>query len=269
MGARSKRRRRILGLIPLAGRLVWAGGRRLARRPQIVLLAGALWATGWLLSSYVRRADAFRITQVHLPPDASLQLRRSPVGEHLFALDIRSFAEELHRQQPSLKAVRVIRRLPDTVRVELVPRLPVAQVRLERWHAVDAEGFILPDGAPEPAERLIRLTGFERAKSPLRAGKRNTEERLLLALRVSQQLRRSPALVARRLTEVNVDEPQQIRFVLNGGTEVRCGSEAELDTHLDRLQQALRAVASQPFEVGYIDVRFQEPVIGPRASAMR
>jgi hypothetical protein len=92
-------------LIPRAGKLLWIGGRWLVRHPQPFVLIGVLWGTGWLLSSYVQRADVLRIAQVQLPADGSLQLRRPLVGEHLLMLDIRSLAEEFQRQQPSTNGV--------------------------------------------------------------------------------------------------------------------------------------------------------------------
>jgi hypothetical protein len=51
--------------------------------------------------------------------------------------------------------------------------------------------------------------------------------------------------------------------VLDGTTEVRCGSEAELSDQLDRLQDALKTIARNQMTVRYIDVRFREPVVSP------
>jgi hypothetical protein len=124
-------------------------------------------------------------------------------------------------------------------------------VRLERWHPVDREGILLP-GQAAADERLVRLVGVDRA---------NREERLQLGLRILQMLRRTPWL-SRRVTELNVAEPTALRLILDGTIEVRCGSEAELDGHLKRLQATLRTVAKQPMDIQYIDLRFQEPVIG-------
>ena len=47
--------------------------------------------------------------------------------------------------------------------------------------------------------------------------------------------------------------------------EVRCGAEADLATHLDRLQAVLKVIRRRSLAVRYIDLRFQEPVIGPRS----
>ena len=263
------RRRRIIGIVPRLGRMVWAGCRWTLRHPQLLLAALGVAAVLWLSWGYVRHADVFRITYVDLPAGSSFQFPKTLIGDNLLTVDLRALAETLHRQQPSLKAVRVVRRLPNTLRVEPIQRLPVAQVWLDQWYPVDGQGFVLQEGSVEPDERLIRLVGFERAKVPLRPGRENADDRLRLALRVLGVLRGVPPSIARRLTEADVSEPDQIRFLLDGKTEVRCGSEAELADHLGRLQAALKAIAKQPFEVAYIDVRFQEPVIGPRASAMR
>lgn len=262
------RRQRFRGIIPRLGRALAAGVRRAIRHPQSLILSGVLLMAGWALWDHARRTDAFRITQVLFPSDSSLTLREPILNTNLWDLDIHALARELKRQQPWLKEVRVIRQLPNAIRVEAIPRIPVAQVRLPppvggagRWHPVDQEGFLLSPGSPAASEDLVRFSGTGPALS---IGKANTDERLLLALRILQKLRRSPVLVSRRLTEINVADPQQIRFVVDGELEVRCGSEPELDAHLSRLRASLRAVSQQPMSVRYIDVRFKEPVVGPR-----
>ena len=262
--AKRRHRRRIIGLFPRAGRAVWTAARWVLRHPGPFLAAGGLAAGLWALGRYVQRTELFRIAHVELPASVSLRVRESLIGDNLLTLDIRALAEEVTRQQPDVKQVRVVRRLPNTLRFEAIPRLPVAQVRLDRWYPVDREGFILPEGSAEPAGSLLRVGGFDGGASALRAGRENTDERLQLALRVAVSLRRTAPAIARRLTQLNVSDPQQIRFLLDGATEVRCGSEAELSAHLERLEGALKAIARHPVDVGYIDVRFQEPVIHPR-----
>ncbi|MBI3011793.1 MAG: FtsQ-type POTRA domain-containing protein [Candidatus Omnitrophica bacterium] len=313
MSAR-KRRRRTAGLLPSLGRRLWALGRRVAQRPQLLILCSLLAMALWALWGYAQQADAFRITQVSFPPGHSLTLREPIIGTNLWGLDLHVLADQLKQQQPWLRDVRVVRQLPNAIQIEAIPRTLVAQVRLDRWpphlvappdggahspepvtarpaggrpnqvggwHPVDQSGFILPQGSAEPAPHRVRLTGLEQAGTALRVGRDNTDERLRLALRILQKWRRLPLPLAQHLTEISVADPQQIRFIIDastlhqavpdpgqagGGIEVRCGSEPELDTHLKRLQAALKAVARSPFAVKYLDVRFKEPVIGPRSS---
>ena len=253
-----------MGLLPRLGRGAVALGWWIIRHPQPVLAAVLLVVAGWGVMRYVRRAEAFRITRVVLPSGSSLELHEPVVGQNLWALDIRALAQSLHGQQPWLKGVRVVRELPQTIRIDAIERRPVAQIHVRRWHPVDAEGFILPQGSPEPFAQLTRVTGLKPSRDPLEVGEVNTIPRLAVALRVLDVLQRHPALASRRVTEVNVDVPQQLKFVVDGVTEVRCGSEEALDGQLDRLRRALKVIAKQGMDVRYVDVRFKEPVIGPR-----
>ena len=261
---RAGRRRRMRGVLPTLGRLLWSGTCWMVRHPQTLLVTGLMAGFGWAVWGYVQRSDVFRIAAVIFPPESPLSLREPLIGENLLAVNIRGLSEELKRQQPSFKAVRVVRQLPNTLRIEPVQRMPIAQVKLDRWYPVDDEGFIVPDGSVQPRERLIRLVGMHRGASSVRPGQEHPDERLQLALRVLQAVRRAPLSVSRRLTEINVVDPQQIRFLMEGDTEVRCGTEAELDAHLQRLRTALQAIARRSLDVQYIDVRFHEPVVHPR-----
>ena len=275
--ARPPRRRSTAGLFPRLGRGLAAMSRWTIRHPQPVFLVVAAGLALWALWGYAQHADAFRIEHVSLPPDSALRPRLPIIGENLWALDVRALADDLKQQEPWLKEVRVVRQMPNAVRIDAIPRVPVAQVRLDlpapsqnvgraqagRWYPVDREGFILPDGRAEAAGALVRLSGFDHADG-LKAGKGNADERLTLALRLLVSLQREAPAIARRITEINVTDTRELRFTLDGKTEVRCGSEAELDAHLARLRAALKAVAKRSLDARYIDVRFQEPVIGPR-----
>lgn len=260
--ARARRRtRRIIGVLPRIGGWLAAGGRWLLRHPQPLILAVVLSFGVSGLQTYAQRANTFRISRVLLPADSALRLRSPLIGENLWAVDLQAVARDLEQQQPWLKEVRVIRQMPDTVRIDPIARVPVAQLKLDRWYDVDQEGFVLPEPKSGPEERAVQVTGV----SGLRPGRPNTDERLQLALRVLAEVKHSRPAIARRVTEINVAYPQEIRFMLDGETEIRCGSETELAAHLERLQGALKALAKQSLAVRYIDLRFQEPVIGSGA----
>ena len=259
----AKRRRRIVGLVPRLGRTILAAVRWAIRHPQPAIVTAVITTSLWGLWDYAQHADAFRIAQVQFPPGSTLTLREPLIGKSLWDIDLRDIAEELKSQQPWLKEVRVIRQLPSVIRIEMIPRVAIAQVRLAQWYPVDAGGFIVPKPSIVPIEGLTRLVGFERASPPLKVGALNTEERLTTALRTLKALRRAPALSSHRLTEINVLDLQQLRFVIDEGMEVRCGTEEELGDQLERLRAALHVIAKRQMAVRYIDVRFKEPVVGP------
>ena len=258
-----RRRQSFNGLMPQLGRGLFAGMRWLGRHPQPVIVLALAAGILWTLWSYAQRADAFRITQVHLPAQSSLKLPEPLIGGNLWELDIRALADALHRQQPWLKTVRVVRQLPNTIRIQTITRIPLAQVKLATWYPVDRDGFVLPEGTTEPSPNLIRITGVDQGRSRLTVGALNTDEHLAAGLRVAQSLRKTGAM-ARRLTAIDVANLQQLRLTLDGETEVRCGAEAELSAQLERLRAALKVIARQSMTVRYIDIRFNEPVISPK-----
>jgi len=271
--ARSRRRRQhTVGLLPRLGRSILSAGRWVIHHPQPLILCVLLAIASWALWSYTQRAEAFRVTQIQLPPQSSLRVPESLIGQNLWDVDIDALAADFAKQQPALKTVRVVRQLPNVLRIETIPRVAIAQVRLDlpaalaaqagRWYPVDGDGFVLQESSDETTAHLIRLEGL--AGSAIKVGRENTNERLRLALRVLEKLRHTPAALARRLTHINVTNPQEIRLVIDGETEVHCGSEEELDAHVHRLVSTLKVIGKQQLSVRYIDVRFREPVISPR-----
>ena len=227
------------------------------RHPQPAILAAVLLASGAGLWRFARGSDAFAIAAVHTPAYVELSVPESLIGRNVWSVDLQTLAAQLSRQQPTLKRVRVTRELPNVLRVHAVRRVPLARVLVGRWYGIDAEGMLVP--LKDDGERLVRLSGFEPA---LKTNQPNTDERLVVALRVLARLRRHPALGARNLTELNVSDPGQIRFIVDGLTEIRCGGEDELDAQLERLRATLRVLAAQQMGASYIDLRFPEPVVG-------
>lgn len=256
--------RRVTGVVPRIIQGVWFGCGWVFTHPAPFAVSLFLAGLGWSIWAYAKQAEPFRITQVLLPADSPLQVKTTLIGQNLLELDVKALAEDLRRQQPALKQVRVVRVLPNALRIEPVLRVPVAQVRLDAWYLVDQDGFVLPEGKGSAADRFVQLSGFG-GSGAVRAGQENANERLQLALRVLSGVRSGPATIAKRLSSIDVTDAQGIKLKLDDGIEVRCGTEEELGAHLVRLQTALKAVAKQSaFDVGYIDVRFQEPVLGPK-----
>ena len=261
----ASRRRGIPGAIPRLGRALLRGARWVLRHPQPLVACGLMAAGMLAMWGFATRSEAFRISDVQLSAHSTLKVpTASLIGRNLWAVDLTALASSLHAQQPFLEHVRVTRLVPNTLQIEVVERAPVAQVHLGGWHSVDREGFILPQARPAPSEKLVILKGAESPTAPLKAGRENTGERLLHALRLVERLTHSPVLTGHRVTQLDVADPKQLVFVIDEEVEIRCGSEEELSTHLARLRAVLQRVSHHPLDIRYIDLRFKDPVIGPR-----
>lgn len=252
-----KSRARGPGLIPGAWRALGAAMRWLWHHPQPAVFSAFLLLSAAALTQFARSSDAFAIAAIQTPPHVELSVPERLIGRNLWSVDLDALAADLGRQQPTLKRLRVTRELPNVLRIHAVRRVPLARVLVGRWYGIDAEGVLVP--MDDGGERLVRLSGFEQA---LKTGQPNTDERLVVALRVLQRLRRHPSLTARTLTELNVADPAQIRFIVDDVTEIRCGSEENLEAQLARLRATMRVLAAQQVGAAYIDLRFAEPVVG-------
>lgn len=259
-----KRQQQMKGMLPSLWQRFVVVIRWIVGHPQPMLIALVFSLTYWSIANFIQQAEAFKIAAVSMPANLSLDLPSNLIGKNIWFTNLNYLSEQLQSQRPDLKEIRVTRQLPNVIRVHAIERIAAAQVKLDRWYIVDTDGFILPGGTAQPLESLVRLSGFIRSEIPLKIGKLNSDERLKLALRILPVVRRSPALSSTKLLELNVSDMQQIRFVMDGDVEVRCGTEAELEAHLSRLQATLKLLAKQrPISIRYIDVRFQDPVISP------
>ncbi len=226
-------------------------------------LAGALGAAAvfglWRLTA----SDAFAVTTIQMPAGTALRVPEVR-GQNLWSVDVRAMAEALNAQQPELAWVRVTRVIPSTLKVDVLERTPAAQVQLGQWHTVDREGFVFDTSTAQPQPDLVILKGVADPKSPLAAGRVNANERLMLGVRLARVIAQAPVLKGHTVTTLDVGDPRQVSFILDDGIEVRCGSEEELAGQLSRLEAVLRRLARQSLAIRYIDVRFPEPVIGPK-----
>ena len=259
------RRRTIRGVLPWLASTLWRGVRWVVMHPRGLIALGVVLACGWTAWRLITTSEAFRITDVRMPAESHLRVPVSSVkGRNLWTVNLTALEADLKAQRPHLKRVRVIRLLPGTLQVEVVERVPVAQLFLGGWHPVDAGGHILPQANSAPLEQLVLLKGIESPKQPLKVGQANANERLSRALQIVEQLHRSPLLAGHRLTTVDVANPAQLTFVIDEDVEIRCGDDTQLASHLRRLRAVLQQVAKHGLEVRYIDLRFPDPVIGPR-----
>lgn len=114
----------------------------------VALTAAALTALATLAPAVFRHMDAFRVRTVevsgskYMSPEAALAASGITDSASVFD-DTGDWAERL-RSERLIADANVRRRLPATLRIELVEALPVALVRTPELRPVDARGRLLP-----------------------------------------------------------------------------------------------------------------------------
>jgi cell division septal protein FtsQ len=210
-----------LALLALAVLLFWRGGQ-------------------WLLRHAVYENPTFAIKNIEVSTDGVISpavIRRWAMvrtGGNLLALDLMRVKRDLELQ-PAIESVAVERALPDTLRLFITERLPVAQTIALQPRAggglsqvvyeFDAEGFVLqpldPAWRMTPAptnETLPLLTGVPLVE--LQPGRQVELSQIRAALRLVCELDRSPMSGMVELQSINVAAPEILEVTTSQGAHV-------------------------------------------------
>jgi cell division protein FtsQ len=180
------------------------------------------------------------------------------VGENILSLDIEGLKQRL-RSSPWVGDAHVERSLPDTLRIEIEERRPVALAEIDRLYLMDGEGSLIEMYGP-------RTAGFD---LPIvrGLGGLGPEERGERARRVAQLLTELGDLAA-ELSEVRALPSSDLDAVLRGGDVVRLGSPPyrhKFATFLG-LRTSLRERCR---EAEFFDLRFRDRIyVQERGSAL-
>jgi cell division protein FtsQ len=172
------------------------------------------------------------------------------VGENILNLDIDSLKARL-RSSPWVADATVTRTLPDTLRVEVHERVPLALAELERLYLMDGDGALIDIYGPRTAAfDLPIVRGLQRAEP---------EDRRQRAILAGALLRDLGELGA-EISEVEVEKNGDLRVVLRGAGEVvRMGAppyRSRLLTFLS-LREELRARCPR---AEWFDLRFRDRI---------
>ncbi|MGH7753260.1 MAG: FtsQ-type POTRA domain-containing protein, partial [Gemmatimonadales bacterium] len=172
------------------------------------------------------------------------------VGENILQLDIDSLKARL-RSSPWVADATVARTLPDTLKVQIHERVPLALAELERLYLMDGDGALIDIYGP-------RTAGFD---LPIVRGLTNVdvEARRDRAERAGALLRDLDDLGA-EISEVEVEPSGDLRVVLKGqGEVVRFGSPPYRDRFVTFLGLR-RELHERCPRAEYFDLRFRDRI---------
>lgn len=172
------------------------------------------------------------------------------VGENILGLDIDELKARL-RASPWVADATVSRTLPDTLRVEVHERAPLALAEVERLYLMDQDGVLIDMYGP-------RTAGFD---LPIvrGLGKVDVEARRTRAQRAGALLA-DLADLGSEVSEVEVEESGDLRVVLRGDGEVlRLGAPPYRARLLTFLALRKELTARCP-DAEYFDLRFRDRI---------
>lgn len=225
------------------GRLLLLGLRRLSLLAIVAALVGAVVIGGRAVVGYAVSSSHFAVRAVelspmeHVPPAELLALAGVADGDRLLALDPDQIAARI-ATHPWIQSVKVTRKLPSTLAVDVTERRVAAAVNMTGLYLMDQDGVPFKRAEMGEARGLVVITGIERGEflqQPTVAQ---------AALRQALSLLRTYRAVSTRpeLSEIHVDPRHGFSlFLREGGGEVRLGKRL-LGEKLARLDEILEAL---------------------------
>lgn len=186
------------------------------------------------------------------------------------AVDLKNVENHIRRFHPEYQEVRVRRNLPNRIDVFLRRRAAAARVQLDRLYWIDTTGVILAVSTEADARSPI-VTGLAKPKGAVTVGSQVKSELLTVALRVAAAIDAGNLLKNHTLTQVDVSDAKNLILRVDQEIEVRLGSAESRMVH--KLREKLERMAAyietkpeevDPLKIRYIDLRFDDIVIGPR-----
>ena len=190
------------------------------------------------------------------------KLERMTVDKNIFKLNLKDIRNYMLKNYPELFDLRLTRAFPDSIVAVITLRKPVAQLYQIRYYPIDKDGVILSQVKDYPNEKLPIISGAPFDLSG-HVGKATDSRYIKKALLLLKELQSSGLLEEHKLVEINISNIRNIIFFLEDNLEIKIGYE-DYALRLENLKKILEDPKLNPADIRYIDLRFKEPVIGPK-----
>ena len=226
-----------------------------------------------LIKAFLRRSDYFKVRNIDLRSvfldQRSLafthhQLWSLYKGKNIFTVNLKSAAASLQDTDPDAKDVVVRIAPPDKLVVDMKFRKPVAIVRSTKDYPVDEDGFVLSSIAAGQYLKDLPVIEGVYIKYEERRGKKSVSKNLKLALELLSEIKKSNIIERYGVSAIDAKDLRNISLYLKNGLEIRMGSE-NFKERLETLKSTLKDPRLAVDKIKYIDLRFENVVIGPKS----
>lgn len=189
-------------------------------------------------------------------------LKKTGVGENIFKFNISEAARRIIKEYPTLKSIAVERQFPDRLNLKARARLPVAQVGDASYFLVDDEAVVLTEPGDFIREDLPIITGIG-WRFFRKVGQKEDSPRMERALSFLWTIKEGGFLNNHVMTKIDISDYRNLSFFIEDGIEIRIGH-SNFKERLVRLDDALSAMSITKDKIEYIDLRFDDIVVGPK-----
>ena len=240
----------------------------IASAPYMISLAVVGVFFGAVIA-YALNSPAFELQEVKilnigtLTPEQSFKFCELNPRENLITLDLVNVQQMIKRKHPEFKEVLVHRVLPNRIEVTLKRRTPVAQVAYARFVQIDKDLVILPGSSAVPFKNLTIIEGAPVPGEGLAVGALIQDAHAKKAIKLLALVKQSNILRKHTLTKIDIGDPRNISLIVDSDIDIRIGSNHIIE-RFKILDQTLKTVTLDRAKIRYIDLRFDDVVVGPR-----
>ena len=184
------------------------------------------------------------------------------LDKNIFSLNLREIRQYMLDRYHEILNLELTKAFPNTVTALISLREPVAQLYRRYYYLVDKDGVILSGVKDLPYDALPVISGI-RLDLSKRLGRQANSQRVEKALELLEEINASGILKQHKLVEIDISNERNAIIFLEDGLEVKIGHQ-DFALRLASLRNILHDPKIRPSDIRYIDLRFKEPVIGPR-----
>ena len=242
--------------------------RRMLKKAAQVCAAFVLTTLVWTLGTetYQIFADAtfFKLERIEVPRlqklsrDEIVSLTGVKLGDSLLKLDLQHVAEQLEKN-PWVEKLKVRRRFPGTLSIEITERVPVAVVNMGYLYYLDSKGEIFKPLTEGDRLDFPVLTGI--TEEDLLKDADGTKKMLTMALGLMDMLKKGTEFRLSDVSEIHLDKGYGYTlFTTQGGIPVKLGN-SDFQGKLARFSRIYKELTAQIASLEYVDLNYPDKII--------
>jgi cell division protein FtsQ len=242
--------------------------RRILRKSARVCIGFIIVTLGWTLCSefygIVASATPFKVERIemsrlqHMNRAEIVALSGVKLGDSLLKLDLPHIAEQLEKN-PWVETLKVRRRFPATLTIEITERQPVAVVNMGYLYYLDAKGDIFKPVTEGDRLDFPIITGI--SQEDLERDPTGTRTMVQTALGIVGLLKKGTAFRLEDISEIHLDKGYGYPlFTAQGGIPIKLGNN-EFPEKLARFSRIYRDLTAQIATLDYVDLNYSDKII--------
>ena len=215
---------------------------------------------------YLKDTRLFSVKTIILDPTLPFSESREIMrfkGRSIFDVDVESLQAYLKGQYPQVAYLKVVKRFPDQLIILAKKRNPVGLIAFHgRELIVDADGVVISDQGEEDKD-LPLIRGARVERGGVKVGTRLSVPNLDTALNIIKAFQSVPAFAAYPVSRVDVENPSKIHLIIGNNLDIILDRD-RIQDKLKNLELIFSQAKLDMTTVKYIDLRFNEPVLGKK-----